>query len=101
MKNRLYFARRASVPARRMGVETVVMSAADSSLLTLNEIASLIWEAADGLTALDQVVAATICPSFDVEPERALLDAEAVVRDLAAQGVLEVSDQPIPSHDLR
>ena len=100
MKKSLYFARSASVAARRMGAETVVMSAADSSLLTLNEIASLIWEAADGLTRLDQVVASTICIKFDVEPERALLDAEAVVKSLAAKGVLEISEQPISRHEL-
>ena len=101
MKNRLYFARSSSVAARRMGSETVVMSAANSGLFTLNEIASLIWEAADGLTPLDQMVASTICRMFDVEPGRALLDAEVVVKDLAAHGVLKISDQPILSREVR
>ncbi len=101
MKSGLYFARSASVAARRMGVEIIVMSAMDSSLLTLNEIASLIWEAADGLTPLDQIVASTICTRFDVEPHRALLDAEEMVKCLAARGFLKLSDQPIPSHELR
>lgn len=100
MSASIYFARRDSIAARRIGAETLVMSAEDCSLLTLNEIASLIWEAADGLTPLDQMVATTICVSFDVEPERAMLDAEAVVKNLAMKGVLEISNQPISRHDL-
>jgi|SRR5579864_7179653 len=95
MKNNLYVARSPSVSARRMGDEIVVMSAPNSTLFTLNEVASLIWEAADGVTPLDQIVADKICSSFDVEPEAALLDAKAVVRNLAIHGVLTVSDRPI------
>lgn len=95
MKSKVYVARSPSATARRLGGEILVMSAPNSTLFTLNEIASLIWEAADGLTPLDQFIADKICDSFDVEPETALLDAEAVVMDLAAHGVLFVSDRPM------
>jgi Coenzyme PQQ synthesis protein D (PqqD) len=96
MKNRLYVARSPLASARRLGDQTLVMSAPNSILFTLNEIASLIWEAADGVTPLDQVVANKICSEFDVEPETAQLDAEAVVKDLAAHGILVLSDLPMP-----
>lgn len=96
MKSKLYVARSPSATARRLGDETLVMSAPNSTLFTLNEIASLIWEAADGVTPLDRVVADKICSSFDVEPETALLDAETVVKNLAARGVLLISDRPMP-----
>ena len=96
MKGKLYVARSPLASARRLGDETLVMSTPNSTLFTLNAIASLIWEAADGVTPLDQVVANKICSEFDVEPETALLDAEAVVKDLAAHGVLELSDLPMP-----
>ena len=96
MKNRLYVARSPLTTARRLGGATLVMATTTSTLFTLNEIASLIWEAADGVTPLDQVVADKICSGFDVEPETALLDAETVVKNLAARGVLLISDRPIP-----
>jgi coenzyme PQQ synthesis protein D (PqqD) len=96
LKNSLYLTRSASVAARRLGCETLVISPSSSALITLNEIASLIWEAADGTTPLDDIVTKSICPHFDVEPETALRDAAALVKNLALQGVLEVSDRPKP-----
>jgi Coenzyme PQQ synthesis protein D (PqqD) len=96
MKSKLYVARSPLASARRLGNEILVMSTANSTLFTLNEVASLIWEAADGVTPVDQIVTDKICGSFDVEPDAALLDAEAVVKKLAAHGVLSVSDRPIP-----
>ena len=93
MKNSLYLTRSAFAAARRLGSETLVISPSNSALLTLNEIASLIWEAADGRTPLDDIVTQSICPNFDVEPETALRDAAALVKNLALLGVLEVSDR--------
>jgi Coenzyme PQQ synthesis protein D (PqqD) len=72
----------------------MVMSATNSTLFTLNEIASVIWAAADGVTPLDQIVANKICAQYDITPELALKDAESFVEDLAAHGILLVSDQP-------
>jgi hypothetical protein len=95
MKSELYVARSPLVSARRLGNEILVMSATNSTLFTLNEVASLIWDAADGVTPVDRIVADRICSSYDVEPEAALLDAEAVVKNLARHGVLSVSDRPI------
>jgi hypothetical protein len=94
----LYIARNTAAAARALGLETMVMSAADSTLFTLNEVASLIWEAADGVTPLEEIVANKICAQYDVAPEVALEDAEALVKGLAENGILVLSDQPlIPS----
>lgn len=71
------------------------MSVADSTFFTLNEVASAIWEAADGVTPLDEIVTCHICPEFDVTPQDAWADANEFVRELAAHGILRVSDQPI------
>ena len=95
MRSTLYVARNPLASSRRLGDEILVMFAPNSTLFTLNEIASLIWEAADGVTPLDQVVANDICSTFDVGPESAFLDAEAVVKNLAACGVLLMSDRPM------
>ena len=95
MKNSRYVARSTAVAARALGDETMVMSATNSTLFTLNEIASVIWAAADGVTPLDQIVANKICTQYDITPELALKDAETFVEDLAAHGILLVSDQPV------
>ena len=95
MKNSRYVARSTAVAARALGDETMVMSATNSTLFTLNEVASVIWTAADGVTPLDQIVADKICTQYDVTPELALKDAETIVEDLAAHGILLVSDLPL------
>jgi hypothetical protein len=91
----LYVARNTAIAARALGEETMVMSAADSTLFTLDEVASVIWEAADGVTPLEEIVANRICAQYDVTPEVALKDAEALVENLAEHGIMVISDQPL------
>lgn len=81
----------------------MIMSAADSTFFTLNEVATAIWQAADGRTSLADIVGRKICQAFDVDPAQAQADAEQFVTDLAAHGVLVVSDEPIrvPSGDIQ
>lgn len=90
-----YIARSSAVAARRLGDEMVVMSALDSTLFSLSEVAAVLWEAADGRTPLDSIVRERVCSAFEVDPETALHDAEEFVRSLAAHGVLLVSAEPI------
>lgn len=101
MKNYRYVARSKAIAARALGDETMVMSSTNSTLFTLDEVASVIWEAADGVTPLDEIVAHKICTQYDVAPEVALKDAEAVVEDLAGHGILLLSDQPLASQPVR
>jgi hypothetical protein len=96
MKNNCYVARSTAIAARPLGDEMMVMSAANSTLFTLNAVASVIWQAADGVTPLDQIVATKICTQYDIALEPALKDAEALVEDLAAHGILLLSDTPLP-----
>ena len=72
----------------------MVMSVADSTFFTLNEVASVIWQAADGMTSLEEILERDVCPEFDVTPEEARADANEFVRELSAHGILLVSDQP-------
>jgi hypothetical protein len=94
MSDKRYVARSSAVAARRLGDEMMIMSARDSTLFTLNEVATIIWEAADGSTALDEIVESRICPEFEVDPAEALRDANALAEGLAARGVLLLSDEP-------
>jgi len=95
MKNYQYVARSAAIAARALGDETMVMSATNSTLFTLDEVASVIWAAADGVTPLDEIVANKICAQYDISPEAALKDAQALVGNLAEHGILLISDQPL------
>jgi hypothetical protein len=95
--SRLYMARDPRVAARGLDGEMMIMSGRDSTLFTLNRTATILWQAADGATPLDEIVAQRICPEFEVEPAEALRDAETLARELAGHGILQVSEEPIPS----
>ena len=95
MKNYRYVARSTAIAARALGDETMVMSATNSTLFTLNEVASVIWEAADGVTPLEQIVANKVCTQYDITPEVALKNAEALVEGLAEYGILLLSNEPL------
>src|ERR1700676_5683161 len=95
MSNKRYVARSTAIAARVLGDETMVMSATDSTLFTLDEVATVIWESADGATPLEEIVANKICTQYDITPEIALKDAEGLVEELAEHGLLLLSDQPI------
>jgi hypothetical protein len=73
----------------------MIMSAVDSTFFTLNEVATMIWQAADGRTPLSDIVTGKICPEFEVDAEQAGRDAEQFVNDLSQHGILLVSEQPI------
>ena len=90
-----YIARSSAIASRVLAGETMVMSVADSTFFTLNEVASAIWRAADGVTPLDEIIARDICDEFAVPVEEAMTDAREFVRELSTHGILQVSDQPI------
>ena len=62
-----YIARSSAIAARLIGGEMMIMSAVDSTFFTLNEVATLIWQAADGRTPLSAIVSDKICPEFEVD----------------------------------
>jgi len=80
MTPKRYVARSSEIAARRLGNEMMIMSGKDSTLFSLNEVATVIWEAADGL-----------------ELGEALRDAEALAEALAGHGLLLLSDKPFQS----
>ena len=95
MSKKVYVARSPRVAARRLGEEMLVMSGQGSTLFTLNPTATILWQAADGATPLDEIVEHRICTNFEVKPEDAMRDAEALAADLAKHGILLVSEEPI------
>ena len=92
-----YILRSSAIAARMLGSETMIMSATDSTFFTLDEVATAIWQAADGQTPLSEIVAGKICQEFDVSQETAVRDAEEFVEELASHGILLLSDRPFCS----
>ena len=90
----VYISRESRVAARRVADELVILSADDSSLYVLNELAALLWEAADGRTPLRHIVERVVCSEFEIDAETGLRDAETFLRELAGHGILQVSDTP-------
>src|ERR1700678_2452929 len=99
--SRLYVARNTRVVARKLDGEMMIMSGKDSTLFTLNKTATIIWQSADGATPLDEIVERRICQEYEVDPAAALQDAETLARELAAHGILDVSENPIVSTNLQ
>jgi hypothetical protein len=91
----LYIARSPGIAARVLDGEMMIMSARDSTLFNLNELGTIIWQAADGAISLEEIVTQKVCIEYDVEQAEALKDAEAFVRELAKHGIMLLSDQPI------
>lgn len=90
-----YVARSPAIASRILADEMIIMSAVDSTLFSLNQTGTIIWEAADGTTPLCRIVEEKVCTEFDIGVEEAYADAEQFVNGLAEHGILLVSDKPI------
>ena len=90
-----YILQSKAIAARILGGEMMVMSATDSTFFTLNEVATAIWQAADGRTPLAEIVRNKVCQEFDIDEQTAREDADQFVDDLSKHGILIVSGQPI------
>ena len=90
-----YIARSTQVASRKLGDEMVIMSALDSTLFSLSDVAAVIWEAADGSTPLSEI-ARRVSAEFEVAPDAAYRDAETFVDELATHGIVRISERPIP-----
>jgi hypothetical protein len=101
MSNKLYVARSPRIAARKLGEEMLVMSGSDSTLFTLNRTATVLWQAADGSTPLDEIVERHICSEFEVQAEEALRDAKELANNLSKHGILLISDRPIPAKSIK
>ena len=91
----LYVARNSRAAARSFDGEMMIMSGRDSTLFTLNKTATILWQSADGITPLEEIVRNHICREFEVEPAVALQDAETLARELASHEIMQISEEPI------
>jgi hypothetical protein len=73
--------------------EAVIVSPTDSTLHTLNEVATIIWTEANGRTPLSRI-AARVCDEFDVDRDRARHDVDTFIEALRQRGLVDVLDTP-------
>jgi hypothetical protein len=92
-----FISRSQNIAARQLGGEMMIMAIRDSSLFSLNETATAIWQAADGVTPLREIVERVIVARFEVDSETAYNDAVELVEDLARRGLLKIADGPVAS----
>jgi coenzyme PQQ synthesis protein D (PqqD) len=97
----VYIARSSAIAARALAGEMMVMNSADSTFFTLNQVATAIFQAADGHTPLRDIVRDRVCEQFDVDFEQAQSDAEQFVHELSTHGILIVSNQPLAAETTR
>ena len=90
-----YIAKSSAIASRLLGGEMMIMSAIDSTFFTLNPVATVLWQAADGHTSLSDIVTHYVCIEFEIDFETALRDAEHFVEEFSRHGILLISDQPI------
>jgi Coenzyme PQQ synthesis protein D (PqqD) len=96
-----YIARSSAIAARLLAGEMMVMNSADSTFFTLNEVATAIWQAADGETPLREIVREKVCEQFEVDPGQAQADAEQFVAELSGHGILLVADHPLKTESFK
>jgi hypothetical protein len=93
----LYIGRSERLAARKLLDETVILKPDDSGLYVLNELGTIIWDAADGATTLAMIVERSICPQFEIDAATALHDATEFVERLRDHNILRVSETPMTS----
>ena len=72
---------------REIDGKTVIISPSDSVMHELNETGSFLWKRLDGKHSVAEL-AALLTEEYDVGPQVALADTEALLDQLAAQKLL-------------
>lgn len=60
-----------------------------SNMITLNESAAYLWETTGDEPLTAQLLAALLCKEYDVTPDVALRDSEALLADWQTKGIVE------------
>jgi hypothetical protein len=90
----LYLRQNPDTPARTIDGEAIVITPDDSTLHTLNDTATFIWDRADGTRTLDAIVVEML-DEFEVDEATLRKDALAFVDDAVARQLLLTSERPV------
>lgn len=75
--------------------EAVLILSDNSEVNVLNRVGSRIFELSDGTHSV-AAIAAVLADEYDVAPEQALADVVDFVRQLSAQNILRLVENPPP-----
>jgi len=95
-----YIARSTAIAARALAGEMMVMNSTDSTFFTLNEVATAIFQAADGRTPLRDIVRDRICDN-SMSTSNSANRRRAIRRRTFRPRILLVSSQPLSSDSTR
>lgn len=73
---------------REIDDEVIAVDIETSTYLGTNKAGTLLWRRLGEGGATKQALADLLVETYDIEPERARLDTQAFLDDLAAQGLL-------------
>lgn len=90
-----YLSQNPDTPARTIDGEAIVITPHDSTLHTLNETATFIWDRADGTKTLEEI-AQEMLEAFEVDEATLREDALAFVEEAIEKGLMISSDEPMP-----
>jgi hypothetical protein len=79
----------ASLVARKVGEETILVSAKGDMLHTLNATGSFIWENIDGKRSIGDILV-LMREEFELPDERAEVDVSRFLEELAEKGVVNI-----------
>ena len=89
----LYLRQNPDTPARTIDGEAIVITPSDSTLHTLNDTATFIWDRADGTRTLESI-AEEMLQEFDIDADTLRRDAIAFVEDAVKRNLLITSETP-------
>jgi len=81
--------RRPDLMTRLIEGETVILDREAGKVHQLNPVASCIWNSCDGSSSVDSI-AERLVASFDVTPQTALRDVEAMLQEFQGLGLLHI-----------
>ena len=84
--------RRTDLMTRLIEGEVVILDREAGKVHQLNPTAGCVWNNCDGLSSV-RTIAERLAASFDVAPETALRDVEAVLQELKGLGLLHVEEK--------
>lgn len=88
-----YLVRGKDVVHKEIESESVLLNLDSGNYYTLNKTGSFVWSLVDGKKNITDIVG-QIVDRFDVDREEAGRDAETLIKDLIAEGLIQLSDEP-------
>jgi len=82
-------------PARTVEGEAIVITPHDSTLHSLNETATFIWDRANGTVTLEQITQEML-ETYEVDEQLLRQDAEAFVSEAVKKGLMLLHVEPSP-----